>query len=167
MQNRENGRSRNITTGATATTFDPNGACSRAQAVTFLWRAAGSPAPKSHTTPFTDVEKGSYYEQAVLWAAENGIATGTSATTFEPDAACSRAQIVTFLWRVNGKPASHSANPFADVSAAYYTDAVLWAVESGIKEIRRSVHELSLEKVLTKMPLNDIIKDVIRCHIKN
>ena len=132
MQNRENGRPRNITTGATATTFDPNGACSRAQVVTFLWRAAGSPAPKSHTTPFTDVEKGSYYEQAVLWAAENGIATGTSATTFEPDAACSRAQIVTFLWRANGKPASHSANPFADVSAAYYTDAVLWAVESGI-----------------------------------
>ena len=122
-----------ITSGTDAVHFTPDGVCSRAQAVTFLWRAAGSPAPKSASMPFTDVPKGSYYEMAVLWAVENGITKGTSDTTFSPDATCSRAQIVTFRWRSQKSPAVGSLNPFTDVSAnAYYTDAVLWAVEENI-----------------------------------
>ena len=122
-----------ITTGTSATTFNPNGICTRAQAVTFLWRAAGSPAAKSAVMPFTDVKAGSYYETAVLWAVENGITKGTSATTFSPDATCSRAQIVAFLWRSEKSPAAGTANPFADVkSTAYYADAVLWAVKEDI-----------------------------------
>jgi len=120
-----------ITGGTSATTFSPNATCTRAQAVTFLWRAAGSPAPKSGTMPFTDVPAGSYYEQAVLWAVEQGITKGTSDTTFSPNAECTRAQIVTFLWRSQGSPAAGSVNPFTDVAAdAYYASAVLWAVEN-------------------------------------
>ena len=92
-----------ITTGKTATTFDPNGTCTRGQAVTFLWRAAGSPEPKGSTMPFTDVASGSYCEKAVLWAVENGITNGTTATTFSPNAGCTRAQIVTFLYRALSK----------------------------------------------------------------
>ena len=122
-----------ITTGTSATTFNPNGICTRAQAVTFLWRAAGSPAAKSAVMPFTDVKAGSYYETAVLWAVENGITKGTSDTMFSPDATCTRAQIVTFLWRSQKSPAAGTANPFADVkSTAYYADAVLWAVKEDI-----------------------------------
>ena len=122
-----------ITTGASASRFDPNGICTRAQAVAFLWRAAGSPAPRSHAMPFTDVPVGSYYYDAVLWAVENGITKGTSDTTFSPDATCSRAQIVAFLWRSEKSPAASSRNPFADVkSTAYYADAVLWAVREDI-----------------------------------
>ena len=122
-----------ITTGTSATTFNPNGICTRAQAVTFLWRAAGSPAPKSDVNPFTDVKAGSYYYDAVLWAVENGITNGTSATAFSPNATCSRGQIVTFLWRSQKSPASDSVNPFTDVAAdAYYNTAVLWAAENGI-----------------------------------
>ena len=122
-----------ITTGTSATTFNPNGICTRAQAVTFLWRAAGSPAAKSSAMPFADVKAGSYYETAVLWAVENGITKGTSDTMFSPDATCSRAQIVAFLWRSEKSPAAGTANPFADVkSTAYYADAVLWAVKEDI-----------------------------------
>ena len=122
-----------ITTGVSASRFDPNGVCTRAQAVAFLWRAAGSPAPRSRTVPFTDVPVGSYYYDAVLWAVENGITEGTSDTTFSPDATCSRAQIVAFLWRSEKSPAAGTANPFADVkSTAYYADAVLWAVKEDI-----------------------------------
>ena len=122
-----------ITSGTDAEHFSPNQPCTRAQIVTFLWRAAGSPAPKSASMPFTDVPKGSYYEMAALWAVENGITKGTSDTTFGPDATCSRAQIVTFLWRSQKSPAVGSVNHFTDVSAnAYYTDAVLWAVEENI-----------------------------------
>ena len=122
-----------ITKGTTATTFSPNATCTRAQAVTFLWRAAGSPEPKTSTMPFTDVNAGSYYYDAVLWAVENGITKGTSDTTFSPDATCSRAQIVAFLWRSEKSPAAGTANPFADVkSTAYYADAVLWAVKEDI-----------------------------------
>ena len=122
-----------ITTGVNANRFDPNGACTRAQAVTFLWRAAGSPAPRSRTMPFTDVPAGSYYYDAVLWAVENGITKGTSDTRFSPDDTCTRAQIVTFLWRSEKSPAAGSRNPFADVkSTAYYADAVLWAVREDI-----------------------------------
>ena len=122
-----------ITTGVSANRFDPNGVCTRAQAVTFLWRAAGSPAPRSRTMPFTDVPAGSYYYDAVLWAVENGITKGTSDTTFSPNMTCSRAQIVAFLWRSEKSPAAGTANPFADVkSTAYYADAVLWAVREDI-----------------------------------
>ena len=122
-----------ITKGTDDTHFSPDGICTRAQAVTFLWRTAGSPASKTSAMPFTDVPVGSYYYDAVLWAVENGITKGTSDTTFSPDATCSRAQIVTFLWRSQKSPAVGSLNPFTDVSAnAYYTDAVLWAVEENI-----------------------------------
>ena len=122
-----------ITGGTSATTFDPSGNCTRAQAVTFLWRAAGSPAPKTKVMPFTDVPAGSYYHDAVLWAVEQGITKGTSDTTFSPNANCSRGQIVTFLWRAQKSPSAAAANPFTDVAAdAYYTDAVLWAVKEGV-----------------------------------
>ena len=122
-----------ITGGVDDTHFAPNATCTRAQAVTFLWRAAGCPAPQNHAMPFTDVAEGSYYHDAVLWAVENGITKGTSDTAFSPNATCTRAQIVTFLWRSQKSPASDSVNPFTDVAAdAYYTGAVLWAAENGI-----------------------------------
>ena len=122
-----------VTTGATATTFAPNVTCTRAQIVTFLWRAAGSPAPKSAEMPFVDVSADDYYYKAVLWASENGITTGTTATTFAPNATVTRAQSVTFLWRNAGKPSGTPNNPFTDVNeGAYYADAVLWAVKDGI-----------------------------------
>ena len=122
-----------ITTGASATTFNPNGICTRAQAVTFLWRAAGSPAAKSGAMPFADVKAGSYYYDAVLWAVEQGITKGTSDTMFSPDATCTRAQIVTFLWRANGSPAVSGNSAFTDVAAdAYYAAAVTWAEKNDI-----------------------------------
>ena len=122
-----------ITKGTDDTHFSPDGICTRAQAVTFLWRAAGSPASKTSTMPFTDVPVGSYYYDAVLWAVENGITKGTSDTTFSPNMTCTRAQIVAFLWRSEKSPAAGTANPFADVkSTAYYADAVLWAVKEDI-----------------------------------
>ena len=106
--------------------------CTRAQAVTFLWRAAGSPAPEISAMPFTDVPVGSYYYDAVLGAVENGIAKGTSETTFGPDASCTRAQIVTFLYRAFGTPAGGDA-AFADTTPnAYYAEAVRWAVATGV-----------------------------------
>ena len=122
-----------ITTGTIATAFNPNGICTRAQAVTFLWRAAGSPVAKSSTMPFADVKVGSYYYDAVLWAVEQGILKGTSETMFSSDAACTRAQIVTFLWRANGSPAVSGNSAFTDVAAdAYYAAAVTWAEKNGI-----------------------------------
>ncbi|MFR8218443.1 MAG: S-layer homology domain-containing protein [Oscillibacter sp.] len=122
-----------ITQGTDDTHFSPDGICTRAQAVTFLWRAAGSPKPETRTMPFTDVPAGSYYYDAVLWAVENGITKGTSDTTFSPNMTCTRAQIVAFLWRSEKSPAAGTANPFADVkSTAYYADAVLWAVKENI-----------------------------------
>lgn len=122
-----------ITSGTSATTFDPDGSCTRAQAVTFLWRAAGSPEPKSAAMPFTDVPAGSYFEKAVLWAVENGITKGTSDTTFSPDASCTRAQIVTFLWRAGGSPAVSGNSAFSDVASdAYYAAAVAWAEKNGV-----------------------------------
>ena len=122
-----------ITKGTSDSTFTPDGVCTRAQAVTFLWRAAGSPASKAGSLPFADVKAGSYYDDAVRWAVENGVTVGTSATTFSPNATCSRAQIVTFLWRAQKSPAAGSANPFDDVAGnAYYADAVQWAVQKNI-----------------------------------
>ena len=127
----------NITKGTTATTFSPYKTCTRAEIVTFLWRAAGSKTPTITRNPFTDVapSMGMDYYYAILWASQNGIAAGTSATTFSPNATCTRAQIVTFLWRYSNKPAGYYSNPFTDVNkaehAAYY-DAILWAVGKGI-----------------------------------
>ena len=122
-----------ITQGTDDTHFSPDGICTRAQAVTFLWRTAGSPASKTSAMPFTDVPVGSYYYDAVLWAVENGITKGTSENRFSPDDTCTRAQIVAFLWRSEKSPAAGSRNPFADVkSTAYYADAVLWAVKEDI-----------------------------------
>ena len=126
--------SNEITNGTSASTFSPEEGCTRAQVVTFLWRAAGQPAPASSTNPFTDVKAGAYYYNAVLWAVEKGITNGTSDKTFSPDETCTRAQIVTFLWRYEGQPAPTSTNnPFADVrTSAYFGSAVLWAVEKDI-----------------------------------
>lgn len=122
-----------ITKGTDDTHFSPDGICTRAQAVTFLWRAAGSPEPETRAMPFTDVPVGSYYYDAVLWAVENGITKGTSDTTFTPNMTCTRAQIVAFLWRSEKSPAAGTANPFTDVKPdAYYADAVLWAVKENI-----------------------------------
>lgn len=122
-----------ITKGTDDTHFSPDGICTRAQAVTFLWRAAGSPEPETRAMPFADIPVGSYYYDAVLWAVENGITKGTSDTTFTPNMTCTRAQIVAFLWRSEKSPAAGTANPFADVkSTAYYADAVLWAVKENI-----------------------------------
>ena len=122
-----------ITGGIGNGLFGPNDPCTRAQIVTFLWRAAGSPEPETRAMPFTDIPVGSYYYDAVLWAVENDITKGTSDTTFSPNMTCTRAQIVAFLWRSEKSPAAGTANPFADVkSTAYYADAVLWAVKENI-----------------------------------
>ena len=122
-----------ITNGTSATAFSPEATCTRGQVVTFLWRAMGCPEPKSASNPFSDVKAGDYFYKAVLWAAENGITTGTSKTAFSPNQPCTRAHVVTFLWRAHEKPAAGSNNPFKDVVAGqYYTDAVLWAVSKNI-----------------------------------
>ena len=122
-----------VTSGTSAATFSPNASCTRAQMVTFLWRAAGSPEPKSTSTSFTDVKSGAYYEKAVAWAVEQSITTGTSATTFSPDANVTRAQAVTFQWRAAGAPKAEGTNAFTDVKAdAFYAEAVQWAVNAGV-----------------------------------
>ncbi len=123
-----------ITTGISSTKFGPEDNCNRAQVVTFLWRAAGKPEPNVQSSPFADVPESSYYYKAVLWAVEKGITSGTSATTFGPEATCIRAQIVTFLWRFEGKPDPASkTNPFVDVpQGSFYEMAVLWAADNGI-----------------------------------
>ena len=123
-----------ITTGTTATTFAPNAPCTRGQAVTFLWRAAGSPEPKRADLPFTDVVADSVYAKAILWAVEQGITLGTTENSFSPNAPCTRGQIVTFLYRAAGSPAvDGAANPFTDVSAdSPFLNAILWAAQEGI-----------------------------------
>lgn len=121
-----------VTNGTSATTFGPDITCTRAQMVTFLWRAAGSPKPENTVNPFTDVSASAYYYDAVLWAVGEGITKGTSATTFSPDVTVTRGQTVTFLWRYDGSPAV-SGGSFADVPAdAYYASAVAWAVSEGV-----------------------------------
>lgn len=121
-----------ITKGTTETTFSPRAQCTRAQMVTFLWRAAGSPEPTTTENPFTDVKEGAYYK-AILWAVENGITKGTTADKFSPNAQCTRAQIVTFIYRAAGEPeVEDGTNPFTDVKSGAYYDAILWAVENGI-----------------------------------
>ncbi len=122
-----------ITTGTTDTTFSPANACTRGQIVTFLWRAFGSPEPKTAACPFTDVTEDSFCYKAVLWAVENGITTGTTDTTFSPNVPCTRAQAVTLLYRAVGSPAVSGASGFPDVPAgAYCGSAVTWAVEKGV-----------------------------------
>ena len=125
-----------ITTGVTETTFAPKDSCTRAQIVTFLYRAAGSPeVAENVTNPFTDVSKDSVYYNAIMWAVEKKITTGVTGTTFEPNSPCTRAQIVTFLYRAAGSPelAKDAANPFSDVSdSSVYYNAILWAVEKKI-----------------------------------
>ena len=123
-----------ITNGTSPITFSPDDTCTRGQVVTFLWRASGAPAPASAQTVFTDVGEKAFYAKAVAWAVENQITSGTSKTTFSPDAGCTRGQVVTFLWRAAGSPEPKAKqNPFDDVKAnAFYYKAVLWAVEQEI-----------------------------------
>ena len=123
-----------ITNGVDKTHFGPDNACTRGHVVTFLWRAAGCPEPKSSETPFKDLKKGAFYEKAVAWAVENEITNGMTATTFAPDAKCNRGQIVTFLWRFKGKPDPKSEQtPFKDLKdGAFYLKAVAWAVENNV-----------------------------------
>ena len=123
-----------ITKGTSDTQFSPNNACTRAEVVTFLWRAAGSPEPTITEHPFTDVKAGTYYYKAMLWAVEQGVTKGTSDSTFSPYRPCSRGEVVTFLWRAMGKPAATISNhSFTDVKeGAYYYKAMLWAVEQGV-----------------------------------
>ena len=121
-----------VTKGTSETTFSPNASCTRAQAVTFLWRAAGSPAPKNMSS-FTDVPADAFYAKAVAWAVENGITGGTGDGKFSPDATCTRAQSVTFLYRAAGSPKVSGSAEFGDVATnAYYADAVAWAAKNGI-----------------------------------
>ena len=123
-----------IAAGVGGGLFDPEGLCTRAQAVSFLWRASGSPMPQGAVSmPFTDVAEGSYYYYAVAWAAEHGIAAGVGGTLFDPDGLCSRGQIVTFLWRMMKSPAAEGGAAFADVAESdYYAGAVAWALREGV-----------------------------------
>ena len=124
-----------ITKGTSDTTFSPNATCTRGQVVTFLWRAMGEPEPTSTANKFSDVQTTDYFYKAVLWAVEKGITLGTSYTTFSPNNPCTRAHVVTFLWRAEGQPSASGANPFADVaSGQYYYSAVLWAVSKNITQ---------------------------------
>mgnify|MGYP004533619605 FL=1 len=123
---------KNIASGVGNNLFAPDQPCTRAQIVTFLWRAAGSPEP-GNSGSFSDVPASAYYAKAVAWAVENGITTGTGDGMFSPDAVCTRAQAVTFLWRYEKAPVASRSNPFTDVAAdSYYADAVLWAVKEDI-----------------------------------
>ena len=126
-----------VVAGVTETTFVPNAACTRAQMVTFLWRNAGSPDPKTTGNPFTDVKEGTYYYKAVLWAYENGITAGVSNTQFAPDKTCTRAEAITFIWRAKGRPEHDDDKlrdyPFTDTDGdAYYSDAILWGITEGV-----------------------------------
>ena len=121
-----------VTSGTSATTFSPDMVCTRAQMVTFLWRTAGSPAATG-TIPFTDIDTGAYYYNAVRWVYRNGVTVGTSATTFSPDMTVTRAQVATLLFRYKGSPAQSGSIPFTDVaSGSWYYDAVRWAVRNEI-----------------------------------
>ena len=122
--------------GVTDNTFEPESSCLRSQVVTFLWRAAGCPKPGILINPFTDVKEQTYYYDAVLWALEKGITDGTDPGFFSPNQACTRSQVVTFLWRAFGQPENETAHsPFTDVKAGdWYEQSVLWAVENGITD---------------------------------
>lgn len=120
-----------IITGTTATTFGPEATCTRGQVVTFLWRAKGCPEPTSTVNPFTDVKETDYFYKAVLWAVENGITNGTSATTFGPKDTCTSGHVVTFLWRANGKPAAVGESNLVE-GGKWYSEAVAWADSTGL-----------------------------------
>lgn len=122
-----------ITSGYADGTFRPDGVCTRAQIMTFLWRASGSPELGSAENPFTDLSADAYYYKAVLWAVEKGITGGTTATTFSPDRGCTRAQTMTFLYRASGSTNAGGNVTFSDVTSNdYYRDAVNWAASNGI-----------------------------------
>ena len=122
-----------ITSGTSNDLFSPDAACTRAQVITFLWRATGSPQPVSRTNPFTDVPSNAYYRDAVLWAVEQGITNGVSATRFDPDATVTRGQMVALLYRTAGTPTVSGGSSFVDVGAsAYYSKAVAWAYQNDI-----------------------------------
>lgn len=122
-----------IVAGSSATTFSPDAPCTRAQVVTFLWRAAGSPIVENDSNTFTDVPVDAYYSDAVQWAISHGITAGASADTFLPDKPCTRGQAITFLYRAEKSPAANGKCPFVDVPVgAFYTDAVCWAVDNGV-----------------------------------
>jgi hypothetical protein len=121
-----------ITAGTTDSTFSPESTCTRAQVITFLWHAAGSPAPQGTNNPFTDLNSNTYYYNAILWAVEQGITSGAGDGLFDPDGTVNRSQVVTFLYRAAGSPTPSGAG-FRDVdSGSYYENAVRWAVEQGI-----------------------------------
>lgn len=123
----------NITNGVTSTQFQPNATCTRGQVVTFLWRAKGCPEPATKVNPFKDVSSTSPFYKAILWAYENNITTGTTATTFNPGGTCTSAHVVTFLWRANGQPAAPGYSALASTySGQYYTSAVAWADSSSL-----------------------------------
>ena len=152
-----------ITTGATATTFNPNGDCQRAQVVTFLWRAAGSPEPTITENPFVDVPEDAFYYKAVLWAVESNITNGIDGTHFAPFALCNRAQVVTFLWRANGSPLAFAENVFEDVKdGTYYKQAVLWAIEKGITN-GISATEFGVENVCNRA---QVVTFLYRTYVK-
>lgn len=122
-----------VTKGTSSNTFSPNKVCTRAEAITLLWRASGSPASNTSIKKFKDVTKDSYYYDAVAWAVEKGICFGTSKDTFSPNKNCNRAEIVTFIWRVQKSPEVNGSNPFNDVTTnAYYSKAVMWAVRENV-----------------------------------
>lgn len=123
-----------IAAGTSKTTFSPNQVCTRAQAITFLWRNAGSPdVTKSVANKFSDVKSSDWYYKAVMWAVSKNITSGTSATTFSPSKTCSRCEIVTFMWKANGKKKAAVKNPFTDVKVSdWYYEPVMWAVANGI-----------------------------------
>ena len=124
-----------ITAGDSATKFRPDKVCTRGQTVTFLWRAAGKPEPTAEENPFRDVNPGDYYYKAVLWAVEQGITKGESKTRFAPAKVCTRAQVVTFLYRAHGSPPVEGTNPFRDVSESdYFCKPVLWATQKGVTQ---------------------------------
>ena len=141
----------NITTGTSPHIFNANMVCTRAQVVTFLWRANGCPEPEKTENPFADVKEGAYYYKAVLWAAEKGITTGTGETTFSPGSGCTRGQVVTFLWRAEGQPEpTNTENPFKDVAdGQYYCKAVLWAAGKDITK-GTSANQFSPDSICTR-----------------
>lgn len=133
--------SEKITSGISTTRFGPNQFCTRGQIVTFLWRAAGEPAPKTNRNPFIDVKPSDYFYTPVMWAVENNITSGTDTFHFSPSRPCTRGQAMTFLWRANGKPVPQIQNHFIDVSSgSYYSSAVSWAVEHDVTSGVSSTH---------------------------
>ena len=128
---------RDITKGTSSTTFAPEAVCTRGQVVTFLWREADCPEPKSTSNPFADVDKSSPFYKAILWACENGITNGTSAAAFSPKNPCTRAHILTFLWRAEGQPTVAGPEELADknIPQGYWTDAYRWASRNGLLRV--------------------------------